>query len=271
MKLTDTLKRMHSGDESVLLKILESNKALGLYIWIDLINIGLKSENIDLWLSDKEHSSLMIFRYGTSLHIWTNRESCTLDDLETEHIIHLVAELRISSIHAHPECLNKLLPSLSVCSRVEGYVYVSNEVLLKPQFSPEPATAEDAYKIAQLIETDKGLSEHYDRGDLEKLIYGNIVTGSGRSKIIRKDGIILAHAATYAECDELAVISGVVTRPGHTGRGYGSSVVASLSQELLEEGKTPYMYVFDKKLEPFYEKIGFNPCERIAKVVLQRR
>lgn len=264
------MKKMRSGEENVLLEILRSNKALGLYIWIDLINIGLNSDKIDVWLSEKDYSPMIVFRYGTSLHIWTEQESSIPDDNETDSIVDLVSEFGISSIHSNQECLDKLSPLLSVCSRSFGHVFVLDRLELKPQFPTESAITNDAHNIAQLIGTDKGLSEHYNRGDLEKLIYGNIVNGFGRCKIINVDGLILSHAATYAECDELSVISGVVTRPGYTGKGYGSSVVASLSLELLEEGKNPYLYVFDRKLESFYEKIGFKRCGRIAKIVLSR-
>lgn len=264
------MKKMHPGTENTLLEIIGSNIALGLYIWIDLINIGLSSQTIDAWLSDKEHCRIIVFRYGTSLHIWTEQESVVPDDLETESIVRLVSEFGISSIHSNPECLDKLSPLLSVCSRAVGHVFVLNRLVLQPQFPAELATTKDSTKIAQLIETDKGLSEHYNSGDLERLISGNIINGFGRSKIISQDGLILSHAATYAECDKLAVISGVVTQPGYTGKGYGSSVVSSLALDLLEEGKSPYLYVFDKKLEPFYEKIGFKTCGRIAKIVLYR-
>ena len=89
-------------------------------------------------------------------------------------------------------------------------------------------------------------------------------------RVLKRDGEIIHHAATYAELDNLAVISGVITREDFRGKGVGTLAVRKLCHDLLEEGKKPCLFYYTKQAEMFYKKIGFEEGTGWAKLVLRK-
>ena len=94
--------------------------------------------------------------------------------------------------------------------------------------------------------------------------------GMGRNYILKRDGEIIHHAATYAELDNLAVISGVITREDWRGKGVGTLAVRKLCYDLLKEGKKPCLFYYTKQAAMFYKKIGFEEGTGWAKLVLRK-
>ena len=94
--------------------------------------------------------------------------------------------------------------------------------------------------------------------------------GMGRNYVLKRDGEIIHHAATYAELDNLAVISGVITREEWRGKGVGTLAVRKLCDDLLKEGKKPCLFYYTKQAAMFYKKIGFEEGTGWAKLVLRK-
>ena len=64
-----------------------------------------------------------------------------------------------------------------------------------------------------------------------------MIHGFGRNYVVRVDGNIVAHAATYAETSYSAVIGGVITKENFRRKGYSTAVVGNYVMILLLKGE----------------------------------
>ncbi len=87
-----------------------------------------------------------------------------------------------------------------------------------------------------------------------------------RGKCICENDEVIACALTSAETENKALLSGVASSKLYKGKGYGKKVVNSLVNELLSEGKTPYVIALNDSAKGFYEHIGFEKHGLIAYV-----
>jgi predicted GNAT family acetyltransferase len=153
----------------------------------------------------------------------------------------------------------------------QGYV---TEMLSMPEceISEEvrPAEISEYDEIANLICSDEGVGGHYVPEELKEQLLTRLSEGMGRNYVLKRDGEIIHHAATYAELDNLAVISGVITREDWRGKGVGTLAVRKLCDDLLKEGKKPCLFYYTKQAEGFYKKIGFEEGTGWAKLVLRK-
>jgi predicted GNAT family acetyltransferase len=80
---------------------------------------------------------------------------------------------------------------------------------------------------------------------------------------IKREGHLVAMACLRLHCPGYREISTVATRPGQTGRGYGTALVAELAQRILDHGETPFLTVRtdNTRAIEIYRRLGFR--ERI--------
>ncbi|WP_442587704.1 GNAT family N-acetyltransferase [Pedobacter sp. AW31-3R] len=71
---------------------------------------------------------------------------------------------------------------------------------------------------------------------------------------------LVAVAGERMQMDRFTEISGVVTHPDYTGRGYAKQLVARVSSKILADGKIPYLHVLKSNTSAIglYEKLGFR-------------
>ncbi|OYO90780.1 hypothetical protein CG709_13295, partial [Lachnotalea glycerini] len=125
----------------------------------------------------------------------------------------LIIKLKPSIISSTTDVIDLLSHELSKEYQVEkGFVtslIQTNELISKSDV--QCADVNDLEEIAKLICSDYGLGGHYDVIQLKNQLSTRMQEKFGRNYIIRQNGQIVCHAATYAEVDNLAVISGVIT------------------------------------------------------------
>ena len=131
----------------------------------------------------------------------------------------------------------------------------------------EAAGAEDIPEIASLICTDEGLGGTYEPESFAKQLLERYEDDFGRYYCIRQNGRIVCHAGTYAEVDDLAVISGVITAEDCRGQNLAYKVVSKLGKDLLDEGKLPCLFYYTKSAARLYEKVGFASGSSWAKLI----
>jgi ribosomal protein S18 acetylase RimI-like enzyme len=80
---------------------------------------------------------------------------------------------------------------------------------------------------------------------------------------IKREGHLVAMACLRLHCPGYREISTVATRPGQTGRGYGTALVTELAQRILDHGETPFLTVRtdNTRAIEIYRRLGFR--ERI--------
>lgn len=77
---------------------------------------------------------------------------------------------------------------------------------------------------------------------------------------IKHGSQLVAMACLRLHCPGYREISTVATRPGQTGRGYGTALVAALAQRILDHGETPFLTVRtdNTRAIEIYRRLGFR-------------
>ncbi|MEG0473721.1 MAG: GNAT family N-acetyltransferase [Solibacillus sp.] len=81
---------------------------------------------------------------------------------------------------------------------------------------------------------------------------------TGRTYIMREDGIMVSSASTTAENRMSAMIVGVATREGYKKKGYASKCMQKICGELLDEGKSLCLFYDNPAAGAIYKRLGFE-------------
>ena len=250
-----------------ILAYFEKNLKNCLYSYIDLKKFGIENPNLTVYVDKSNEIHCTALKYYEGLQLFDAEGK-----MDTEGTAELIKELNSHIVSSTVDVIEKLYPLLEDAYEMEqGYV---TEMLSMPECEisedVRPAEISEYDEIARLICSDEGVGGHYEPEELKNQLLTRLGEGMGRNYIIKRDGEIIHHAATYAELDNLAVISGVITREDWRGKGVGTLAVRKLCYDLLKEGKKPCLFYYTKQAEGFYKKIGFEEGTGWAKLVLRK-
>lgn len=255
------------SDVSKLLTYFEQDLKNCLYSYIDLKKYGIDHPHLTVYFDGSEEIHCTALKYYEGLQLFDGAGK-----MDPEETAKLIINLNSHIVSSTVDVIERLYPLLKDSYEMEqGYV---TEMLSLPpcQISKEvrPAGLEEYDEIAQLICSDPGVGGHYEPEELKEQLLARLKDGMGRNYVLKKDGEIIHHAATYAELDNLAVISGVITREDWRGKGIGTLAIRKLCYDLLKEGKKPCLFFYTKQAEALYKKIGFEEGSGWAKLVLRK-
>lgn len=238
-----------------------------LYSYIDLKKFGIENPNLMVYFDESDGICCTALKYYEGLQLFDADGK-----MDVGATAELIKDLNSHIVSSTIEVIEKLYPLLKDTYEMEqGYV---TEMLSMPEceISQEvrPAELSEYDEIAKLVCSDAGVGGHYEPEELKEQLLTRLEEGMGRNYILKRDGEIIHHAATYAEIDNLAVISGVITREDWRGKGIGTLAIRKLCHDLLQEGKKPCLFYYTKQAEGFYKMIGFEEGTGWAKLVLKK-
>ena len=219
----------------------------------------------------------VLLQYYTGINVFSYK-----NNLDVPATVAFLQEKQPSMINGPLETLEKLYPYFRETYDFEaGYV---TELLEKPkdesmsetdesdaetqaEFPVEKAGEAELPEIAALICTDEGVGGTYTPEGLAAQLLERQRDGFGRNYFIRQNGRIVCHAGTYAEVDDLAVVSGVITAEHSRGQNLADRVVSKLNKELLAEGKHPCLFYYTKSAARLYAKTGYAAGTGWAKLI----
>ena len=254
-------------DVEKLLAYFEHDLKNCLYSYIDLKKFGIENPNLTVYFDESEGICCTALKYYEGLQLFDANGK-----MDAGKTAKLIKDLNSHIVSSTIDVIEKIYPLLKDTYEMEqGYV---TEMLSMPEceISEEvrPAELSEYDEIAKLICSDEGVGGHYEPEELKNQLLTRLGEGMGRNYILKRDGEIIHHAATYAELDNLAVISGVITREDWRGKGVGTLAVRKLCHDLLQEGKKPCLFYYTKQAEGFYKKIGFEEGTGWAKLVQRK-
>lgn len=219
----------------------------------------------------------VLLQYYTGINVFSYK-----NNLDVPATVAFLQEKQPSMINGPLGTLEKLYPYFRETYDFEaGYV---TELLEKPkdegmsetdesdaetqaEFPVEKAGEAELPEIAALICTDEGVGGTYTPEGLAAQLLERQRDGFGRNYFIRQNGRIVCHAGTYAEVDDLAVVSGVITAEDSRGQNLADRVVSKLNKELLAEGKHPCLFYYTKSAARLYAKTGYAAGTGWAKLI----
>ncbi len=123
----------------------------------------------------------------------------------------------------------------------------------------EMAGPTDVPAIARLVHQTETFGRlHRSEGELEAGIRKRMRSGKVRHFVIRREQKVVAHAATTAETERFAMLSGIVVASEEQRKGYATRIVSRLCRVLLSEGKQPCLYCKSSAAYALYQRLGFE-------------
>ena len=235
-----------------------------LYLYIDLIKYGLENENINMWCQKKEGKiQALVFSYYNGAHVFSKDEVFDAEDVA--------------------DCLKKLEPAMicgmeTVIDKVhghmgDGYAVELGKVAELTDFRAlsdgiaYQASLDEIKEVAELLSTDEALGKPYGYDLLYRQLTERYQENFGRNYIYRVDGRVAATASTYAETDELCVISGVMVDKEYRGRKLSEKVLAAICGDLKSEGKRVFSYYYIQSAMKMHRAVGFTEIGTWAKLI----
>ena len=249
------LSKADKEDEKLMLEYLWDDIANGLYLYIYILNYGIASGKLQVYLSGRnyEEGPAVVMKYYNSFQIY--KHNGELNETELEDVSRLIQQDKVKMISGQKTVIQQL-------EAIEGYKATYGVVYLMDRFRRitddslvKRAVEEDAKDIAMLICEDADIGGHYDIEGLEEQLKDRMRSNTGRSYIIRNDGKILAHTATYAETGSLAVVGGTIIAEEYRNSGYYMILSNYITGVLNGEGKSVYTFSISDKMIKFHEKM----------------
>ena len=119
----------------------------------------------------------------------------------------------------------------------------------------QAAGAEDVDDIFAFLQSIDELRHLYTS---RQMIADRIEKNCGVHYVIRKNGKIIAHANSAAQCETATMIGGVSTAPEERRRGLAGQIVSRLCRDILAKGKSPCLFCIPRAEQNLYHRIGFQ-------------
>lgn len=261
----DLLVRACDNDKNRILEYLSSGVEDCIYLFIDISNYSIEGDNCKVWLDvDNEDIQFVLMYYYNSYQVYGKKTAYI-----PERVISFISGNSVNMISGRKDLIEVLEKRLNGYNATYGEVFELNRTIGSSfDDKAEWGTIDDVAEIAKLIQTDDDIGAHYSFDDLVKQLKERILSKTGKSCIIREDGLIIAHTATYAECKELAVISGTVVHPNWRNGQYFMIVTTVLQKKLATEGKRAYTFSTSPKMIRYHRSLH-KKCSEYGKLELK--
>lgn len=240
-------------DIPAILTYLKRSLADCLYMYIDIAKYGVENPNMKVWVDSTESGiKFVMMNYHSGISIQAGEDS-----FDPEQVANIIKEENATIIRGKRSVIEQLTPYFEDFKEEYGAVFKLTSYRFD-DFDGEIETAspEDTLEIANLIKKDPEIGAYFDTEGLAKQLAERIETGMGRSYVIRENGKIIAHIASYAEFENLATTGGLIVDPEVPRGIYGSVMEGYLVRRLLEENFRIYTFVAKRLREKMLTAMG---------------
>ena len=228
-----------------------------LYMYIDIGKYGLDNPNLRVWLDeDNRGIKLVVMKYHSSISVYTDDK-----EWDADAVAQLIQAEQVGSVTAEKSIIERLHPLCGAQYAVTyGAVFRFKQIRsFELEERIEPASEADTPEIARLITQDEEIGSYYEVDDLAEQLAERMRTKMGRSFVIRDNGEIIAHIASYAEYDGLATTGGLIVKPECRNGLYGGALESHLLNTLLKENFRVYTFVTERLRKRLLSAWG-NEC-----------
>jgi uncharacterized protein len=255
------------SDRIDIIKELKKDILNNVYMYIDIITYGLNNDFMKVWIHrDSKEIKKIVLKYYDSFQIYVAEGEQDYTD-----IISLILEYKPAMISGKRDIIKSLnIRTNELYEDTYGVVLTQSYVkITENNLNPTLAEKKDLEESAKLICTDKGIGGHYNPIDLMNQFINRYEDRTGRNYIIKDNGNIIAHYATYAEAEGIAVMGGLIVSAEYRGKGYARLLHSYLSNILIEEGKEAVLFCHEENVLKMYLNLGAKIHSRYGKLTLK--
>ena len=129
------------------------------------------------------------------------------------------------------------------------------------------AEKSDFHQIVSMIYEDEGIGRSYEINDLAKQLEERNQEGYARNLVIKRGNMVIAHACTNAEYEDISVVAELLVRREYRKKGYASEIWRDLCDRLLSEHKEVYSFYYSEESRMLHKRIGFFELCEWTKIV----
>ena len=259
------MKKAEKKDFDKLMDFLKKDIPNCLYIYADLVSLGIGYPNLTFWIQEKDEKIIsVIMQYYNSFQLYGD-----LGEEEYKWIAEAVDSDsidRISGEITDIENLKEYLPP--DFSDHYGVIFSfdrSTDVEYKNIVTE--AGAEDVDGIAELIMTDKNLSGSYTEEELKNQLSDRIINNKGRSFIIKSDGKIIGHICFLIETDLFAIAGWAIVHPEHRDVKSALRLQHAVYELTKNDNKDHYFFIDQPRRAKMFEATGNKVVAKYGKLV----
>ena len=259
------IRRPERDDVKALTSLIYEHRMKNPYLYMDTVTFGLFGDNFETFTVEQDGKTVgAIYRYYDSL------QPCLFDGMaELDEIAEFINSGDYSMASATADVIGRLAEKVKGYSAHFGVIMSAEIEGASPSGKTELATSEDCREIAELICTDREIGGHYSVNGLERQLRERMTDWGCVNLVLRVDGKIACHMATYAVCKGMAALGGLITAPEHRGHGYGRVVLSDLALRVMSDGCTPVQYCYTPATVRWYESLGckvITECGKLEKI-----
>ena len=256
------MQKASNEDKTRLIEYLGSDIDNCVYLYIDIKTCDICSENVTVWFDEKDGEiASVLMKYYDSFQVYTRDPAADITWMKA-----LIDEYGVSMISG-PKALIERLDEM--CGEYEasyGAVFeCPRERDAQGNKFVEMATADDTRELAELLCTDDEFAKNYKVDILAKQLADRIREKKGRSYIVRADGKIVASTSTFAETDDVAVVSGAIVDRAYRDTDYFTMIDDQMRVDMYRAGKRCFAFASKKRMITFMS-LNNNKCADYGKL-----
>lgn len=250
-----------------LLSDLRENVQDCLYIYIDLAKYRLSNPNITVWADwNGKVADSVVMKYHDGFQIYSREE-----DKNTHDILKLIQEYQPERISGSEAIIQELeILCKDQYTSTFGVVFRRTKAQLYVTPTEKCCTFADLSDIPEIVDlllSEKEFRDYYTRDELIEQLEDRYRTKMGRSMVIRESGKIVGHVATFAETDDMAVVSGAVVDKAYRKTDYFYTLSNEFYDQICRiEQKDAYFFSTSKRHITLFNKY-FMTCSSYGKLV----
>lgn len=263
-----SIRKATSGDEPRIKAYIGDGYEHCLYLYLNLLQYGCDSDEITVWVQEKQKITAVLLRYHTCIHIFSREHDFDSAELAS----FLKAQPSLSLVQGESGTIKEVA---QFCGESDFTVEYGSIMHCPQGNSPCPSsldfaaasTLSDLEQVASLYYADE-LGKTYRYDDLLLQMRTRLESGYGRTFLLRDAGKVIGSISTWAENDSMAVESGLIVAPAHRNKGVAVSLIYFLQSQLM--GKRLYAICYTEKALRLHKRAGFVRICDYAKLTSAR-
>ena len=236
-----------------------------IYIYTDIYTYRTDNPSMCVWVEKREQEySLILMKYHDSAQIYASEGFRSWDDL-----VDLLRQLDVTVINGQKWVIQKLEEILSDKYYSDyGYILrLLNHIPTGLEDQCYIAGLDEVPEIAALLAHDDYYSSYCDEEELTRQLSERIRTNMGRSAVLRKDGKIVAHCASFTEAAGIAVDAATICHKDYRGRKFGITVENYMNIKMNQLGYKCFTFLTDINRVKAFEKAGNKVVAEYGKLI----
>lgn len=248
------MRKAEQKDYDSLMEFLKQDIPNCLYIYADLVSLGLDSPNLIFWIEENGSDiKNVVMQYYNSLQLYGK-----FDDDDFKWIVQKMKSENLDRVRGKDTDVKRMKEYLPTgFSDHYGVIFsFDNSTEIDYKDVVIEATADDADAIADLILMDKKLSGGYTKEELVDQLTDRISNKTGRSFIIKEDDRVIGHICFMIETDLFCVTSWIIVHPDCRNFKYALQLQHATFEITKKENKDHYFFIDNPRRAKMFEVTG---------------